>query len=164
MRALTRILAPFFLAALAGCEDAPKDNAVTERMLQFLHSRPVGSYALVPTYVTGEPVNETGRMPGYQALILKAGAFKNDHAFTTGGVPAQALCSTFNLITTRLNEKGEVTTEYQTRGRWSVIRNEVIDLSKDTATVPAEIKEDDTIFYLRSNRAQNYCTYVPLKS
>lgn len=163
MKALTRIFAPLCLTALAGCwMEAPKDEAITEQMLESLHNRPVGSYALVPTNKMGEPVGTDGKTSGYHALVLKIGELKSNHGLTENGQSVQRTCSTFKLVTTELNDKGEVTAHYFDIAPLSnYTTTRVIDLSGDTVTVPEEVAEDKRGFRLESARTKSYCTNVP---
>ncbi len=162
MKLTARVFAPFCLAALAGCTEAPKDSAVSEQMLEALHSRPVGSYALVPISFMGEQLSSDGKVSGHHALVLKIAELRNNNGLTSDGKFVHRICSTFNLINTNLNDKGEVTASYSYTSGFSIYTaTRAIDLSRDTTTVPTEVEEDKRSLYLEYARTQDYCTNVP---
>lgn len=162
MKTITHLAAPFALvASLAACSDAPNTSVVTPKVLGVLHTQDVGRYALIAMNHSGaNPDFSEGVVGTQHALVVKIGEFKNDNALRENAAPAHQVCSTFNLITTTLDDDGQLTASY---GNFDTNIAVVLDLTDDTVTVSETAKQDESsvTYRLQDSRKETYCTYTP---
>lgn len=162
MKTVSRFAAPFVLAAaVTGCSEAPNTSVVTPKVLEALHTQDIGRYALVAMNHSGaNPDFSEGIVGTQHALVVKIGEFRNDNALRENAAPARQLCSTFNLITTTLDDNGQLTASY---GNFDSNITVALDLSGDTATISETAKQDGSsaTYKLQDSRKETYCTYTP---
>lgn len=101
---------------LAACGQNVSYEPIKNEAFTALQTQPVNSYKLVPVVTVTE--GENGAAPTRQQvdgsfnIIVKTGELKNPQALNSDGKPGSMLCSTFSIVSGKLDELGKLNAEY----------------------------------------------------
>ncbi len=123
--ASSAVAASALALGLSACGPSYHYEPVNPDMFNTLQNQPAGSYKLLPLVKVTEGEDKAAptrqQIDGSFRIIVKTGEMKNAHALNAEGKSGSMLCSTFSIVSGKLDDVGRLHAEYShtTGGRYS---------------------------------------------